>query len=155
MNYDEYISFEHQGFPVAIMPDHQDDCERWHYAIKIDHKWYDVDYGALSFDKVAADKVIAKVTKQLLEDYRKRTDELFRERDEAREDAEHWKIEYEIIEARLCGVKHERDNGIVSPREIIPKLLKLVERAIDDLGWFSETASQRLQEELHKQQNNR
>lgn len=137
------------------MPDHQDDCERWHYAIKIDHKWYDVDYGALSFDKVAADKVIAKVTKQLLEDYRKRTDELFRERDEAREDAEHWKIEYEIIEARLCGVKHERDNGIVSPREIIPKLLKLVERAIDDLGWFSETASQRLQEELHKQQNNR
>jgi hypothetical protein len=85
MNYDKHISFEHQGFPVAMMPDHQDDCERWHYAIKIDHKWYDVDYGALSFDKVAADKVIAKVTKQLLEDYRKRTDELFRERDEARE----------------------------------------------------------------------
>jgi hypothetical protein len=81
--------------------------------------------------------------------------QLERERDEAREDAEHWKIEYEIIEARLCGVKHERDNGIVSEREIIPKLRKLVERAIDDLGWFSETASQRLQEELHKQQNNR
>lgn len=44
------------------------------------------------------------------------------ERDEAREDASHWKIEYKIVEARLCGGKHERDNGIVSEREIIPKL---------------------------------
>jgi hypothetical protein len=87
MNYDEYISFEHQGFPVAIMPDHQDDCERWHYAIKIDHKWYDVDYGALNFDRVAADKVIAKVAKQSLEDYRKRTDELLCKCDEAKKTA--------------------------------------------------------------------
>jgi chromosome segregation ATPase len=47
---------------------------------------------------------------------------LERERDEAREDASHWKIEYEIVEARLCGGKHERDNRIVSEREIIPKL---------------------------------
>jgi hypothetical protein len=48
--------------------------------------------------------------------------EALRERDEAREDASHWKIEYEIVEARLCGEKHDRDNGIVSEREIIPKL---------------------------------
>jgi hypothetical protein len=75
---------------------------------------------------------------------------LERERDEAREDAAHWKIEYEIVEARLCGVKHERDNGIVSEKEIIPKLRKLVERAIDDLGWFHETSAQRLQEEFDK-----
>lgn len=74
MNYDQYISFEHQGYPVAMMPDHQDDCERWHFAIKIDHNWYDIDYGALNFDRVAAYQVIAKVAKQSLEDYRKRTD---------------------------------------------------------------------------------
>jgi hypothetical protein len=55
---------------------------------------------------------------------------LKQERDEAREDASHWKIEYEIVEARLCGGKHERDNGIVSEREIIPKLQRERDEAI-------------------------
>jgi hypothetical protein len=47
---------------------------------------------------------------------------LERERDEAREDAAHWKSEWEIVEARLCGWKHSRDNGIIFEHEIIPKL---------------------------------
>ena len=47
---------------------------------------------------------------------------LERERDEAREEAAHWKTEYEIVVARLCGKKHPRDNGIISEQEIIPKL---------------------------------
>ena len=46
------------------------------------------------------------------------------ERDEAREDADHWKIEYEIVVSRLCGIKHERDNGIITENEIIPVLRK-------------------------------
>jgi hypothetical protein len=46
------------------------------------------------------------------------------ERDEAREDLEHWKIEYEIVVSRLCGTKHERDNGIIAEHEIIPVLMK-------------------------------
>jgi len=45
-----------------------------------------------------------------------------RERDEARDDADHWKIEYEIVVSRLCGVKHDRDNGVIFEHEIIPKL---------------------------------
>ena len=45
-----------------------------------------------------------------------------RERDEAREDAAHWKAEYEIVEARLCGWKHPRDNGIIFEHEVIPRL---------------------------------
>jgi len=45
-----------------------------------------------------------------------------RKRDEARKDAAHWKTEYEIVVARLCGKKHPRDNGIISEHEIIPKL---------------------------------
>lgn len=53
-----------------------------------------------------------------------------RERDEAREDADHWKIEYEIVVARLCGKRHPRDNGIVSDDEVIPKL-------ISSLDWIS------------------
>lgn len=50
----------------------------------------------------------------------------------AREDAEtierlkeeiaHWKMEYEIIAYRLRGRVHPRDNGIVAPDEVIPKL---------------------------------
>lgn len=48
--------------------------------------------------------------------------QLERERDEAREDADHWKIEYEIVVSRLCGVKHDRDNGVIFEHEIIPKL---------------------------------
>lgn len=47
---------------------------------------------------------------------------LERERDEAREDAAHWKAEYEIVEARLCGWKHPRDNGIIFEHEVIPRL---------------------------------
>jgi hypothetical protein len=47
---------------------------------------------------------------------------LRRQRREAREDAEHWKTEYLIVAARLCGKKHPRDNGIISEHEIIPKL---------------------------------
>lgn len=85
-----------------------------------------------------------------LEEFLKLASKLERERDEAREDAEHWKIEYEIVEARLNGVKHERDNGIVSEREIIPKLESMLERAIDAVGWFHETSAQRLQEEFDK-----
>ena len=45
-----------------------------------------------------------------------------RERNEAREEVAHWKTEYEIVVARLCGKKHPRDNGIFSEHEIIPKL---------------------------------
>jgi len=47
---------------------------------------------------------------------------LISERDEARTDLEHWKIEYEIVVSRLCGIKHERDNGIIAEHEIIPVL---------------------------------
>ena len=47
---------------------------------------------------------------------------LERERDEAREEAAHWKAEYEIVEARLCGWKHPRDNGIFFEHEVIPRL---------------------------------
>jgi len=43
---------------------------------------------------------------------------------EAREDAEHWKTEYEIVEYRLRGKKHQRDNGIMAEDEIIPKLTR-------------------------------
>ena len=46
------------------------------------------------------------------------------ERDEAREDLDHWKIEYEIVVSRLCGIKHERDNGIIAENEVIPVLRK-------------------------------
>lgn len=53
-----------------------------------------------------------------------------RERDEAREFTEHWKIEYEIVEDRLRGKKHQRDNGIISEEEIIPKLTRERDEAI-------------------------
>jgi hypothetical protein len=56
---------------------------------------------------------------------------LKRERDEGREDAAHWKIEYEIVVARLCGKRHQRDNGIVSDDEVIPKLIRA-------LKWIAE-----------------
>lgn len=53
------------------------------------------------------------------------------ERDEVREDAAHWKIEYEIVVARLCGKRRQRDNGIVSDDEVIPKLIRA-------LKWIAE-----------------
>ena len=55
------------------------------------------------------------------------------ERDETREDADHWKIEYEIVVSRLCGVKHDRDNGVIFEHEIIPKLQRERDEAREEL----------------------
>jgi predicted S18 family serine protease len=66
------------------------------------------------------------------------------ERDEAREDASHWKIEYEIVEARLFGGKHERDNGIVSEREIIPKLQRERDEAKESLKYITEYGTEEI-----------
>ena len=57
-----------------------------------------------------------------------------RERDEAREDLEHWKSEWEIVEARLCGWKHPRDNGITFEHEVIPVLRKERDEAREALA---------------------
>ena len=56
-------------------------------------------------------------------------EQLERERDEARQDLEHWKVEWEIVEARLCGWKHPRDNGIIFEHEFIPVLRKELDEA--------------------------
>jgi len=53
---------------------------------------------------------------------------------EAREDAEHWKTEYEIVEYRLRGKKHQRDNGIMAEDEIIPKLTRERDEAQKELS---------------------
>ena len=61
---------------------------------------------------------------------------LISERDDAREEAAHWKSEWEIVEARLCGWKHPRDNGIIFEHEVIPVLRKERDEARDAiLGW--------------------
>jgi hypothetical protein len=61
---------------------------------------------------------------------------LISERDDAREEAAHWKSEWEIVEARLCGWKHPRDNGIIFEHEVIPVLRKERDEAKNEiLGW--------------------
>ena len=69
---------------------------------------------------------------------------LEQERDEARDDADHWKIEYEIVVSRLCGVKHDRDNGVIFEHEIIPKLQRERDEAREKLSarWQSLRDSQ-------------
>ena len=62
------------------------------------------------------------------------TNDQSRQRREAREDAEHWKTEYLIVAARLCGKKHPRDNGIISEHEIIPKLTQERDEAREKLA---------------------
>ena len=66
---------------------------------------------------------------------------LEQERDEAREDAADWKIEYEIVVARLRGKKHPNDNGIVAPDEIIPKLTRERDEAREELNRITEAAN--------------
>ena len=63
------------------------------------------------------------------ERYRIEANAMMMQRDEARGDLEHWKIEYEIVVSRLCGIKHERDNGIIAENEIIPVLRKELDEA--------------------------
>lgn len=62
---------------------------------------------------------------------------LEQERDDAREDADHWKIEYEIVVSRLCGVKHDRDNGVIFEHEIIPKLQRERDEALEEVNKLS------------------
>ena len=69
----------------------------------------------------------------LHETHRYELEKAERERDEAREERDHWKTEYEIVVARLCGKKHPRDNEIISEHEIIPKLTQERNEAIDAL----------------------
>ena len=59
--------------------------------------------------------------------------QLERQRDEAREDAANWKSEWEIVEARLCGWKHPRDNGVTFEHEIIPVLRKERDEAREEV----------------------
>lgn len=73
---------------------------------------------------------ICVVPVELALDLERELGDALRERDNAQEDADHWKIEYEIVVARLCGKRHQRDNGIVSDDEIIPKLIR-------SLDWIS------------------
>jgi hypothetical protein len=63
-----------------------------------------------------------------------------RERDEARACAARWKVEWEIVEARLCGWKHPRDNGIIFEHEIIPKLERERDEARRYLKWIHDVA---------------
>ena len=67
---------------------------------------------------------ICVVPVELALDLERELGDALRDRDEAREDAEHWKTEYKIVADRLRGKKHERDNGIIAEDEIIPKLTK-------------------------------
>lgn len=59
---------------------------------------------------------------------------LFEERDKAKEDAAHWKTEWKIVEARLCGWKHPCDNGIIFEHEVIPKLQQQLKEAQEELN---------------------
>ena len=71
-------------------------------------------------DKLLADWLKGRSEK--IPDFAALARRLERERDEVREEAAHWKVEYEIVEARLCGWKHPRDNGIIFEHEVIPIL---------------------------------
>lgn len=75
---------------------------------------------ALAADKMLHAKCEAKEIASELERVK-------HELEEAREDADHWKIEYEIVVARLCGKRHQRDNSIVADDEVIPKLIRALE----------------------------
>ena len=66
---------------------------------------------------------------------------LERERDEAREEAAHWKSEWEIVESRLCGWKHPRDNGIIFEHEVIPVLRKELDDAREDSDQWKDCAT--------------
>ena len=75
--------------------------------------------------------------------------DLERELNESRDDAEHWKIEWEIVEARLCGWKHPRDNGIIFEHEIIPKLQRerdeAREKLDEEMKWHHRTHTELIQ----------
>lgn len=161
---------EFMGFELRQIPQHDDDCARYGYEVKlpIDGQWYEIDSYTLRWNRQdaldglvnvlrrvmdqkmeSAMKVIRRLERErdeaqieCLEQARllgmssEREAKLISERNEAREDADHWKSEYEIVVARLCGVKHERDNGIIFEHEIIPKLERERDQARNEnLGW--------------------
>jgi hypothetical protein len=93
------------------------------------------------------DERIAELERQLAEmtdqcqswadssrDWKAKAERYWQELAEAQHDAESWKREALIANARLRGERHPGDNGIVSPGEIIPRLQAELqaERALAD-----------------------
>ena len=88
-------------------------------------------------DEAIADRDILRIDAQREAEHHDRMvgelERVYQERDEAREEAGHWKTEYEIVVDRLRGRKHPRDNGIIADDEIIPKLERERDEAMSDL----------------------
>ncbi len=55
---EEFVIGEIDGYPLAQIPHHDDDCERWDWHVKVDGKWHEVDCQSLRFD---ADSVVAEI----------------------------------------------------------------------------------------------
>lgn len=94
-------------------------------------------------DEAIADRDILRIDAQREAEHHDRMvgelERVYQERDEAREEAGHWKTEYEIVVDRLRGRKHPRDNGIIADDEIIPKLERERDEARQDAAhWESE-----------------
>jgi predicted nuclease with TOPRIM domain len=105
------------------------DTEDTEREFSIIHRWIERNHPDGFIDSLSYSQNLERVTDR----WYNRFDELERERDQAREELEHWKIEYDIVEARLRGIKHERDNGIISENEVIPKLKRERNQARDQV----------------------
>jgi len=105
------------------------DTEDTEREFLIIYRWIERNHPDGFIDSLSYSQNLERVTDR----WYNRFDELERERDLAREELEHWKIEYDIVEARLRGIKHERDNGIISENEVIPKLKRERNQARDQV----------------------
>ncbi len=106
-----------------------EDTENTEREFLIIYRWIERNHPDGFIDSLSYSQNLERVTDR----WYNRFDELERERDQAREELEHWKIEYDIVEARLRGIKHERDNGIISENEVIPKLKRERNQARDQV----------------------
>jgi hypothetical protein len=49
-----------KGYPLRCWPNHQDDCYRWDWEIKIDGGWFEIVTQATRFNEAEAEEALQK-----------------------------------------------------------------------------------------------
>ena len=58
---DNFLVGEFDGLPLAMTPNHDDDCKRWDWHVKIGGKWHEIESCSLRFDRVEAAASIKRI----------------------------------------------------------------------------------------------
>jgi hypothetical protein len=130
---------EFMGFELRQIPQHDDDCERWGYQVKLptDGQWYEIDSYTLRWNRQDALEGLVGVLRQAINDQMEKCDNLTDQRDfamkvirrlESERDDLHRQVEnmkvstihtcHDQCSRPMCVLRRERDEAREALREL-------------------------------------